>query len=168
LSLSVTPSYSPSFPTRRSSDLGRADVSAFDVQDAEDPGVPGRGQRLLERGDSGRTVLPEEGRLGFDRGHRALELGDRAEGELAHALGAARQAPGAQEAFVRVDAHAQRSVLGHGLGQPGAEHHALQSCRLRTSKLESRTTSREVTAAANSARVVISGTEFAVAAARIS
>src|SRR5699024_11805880 len=59
-------------------------------------------------------------------------------------------------------------VLGHGLGQPGAEHHALQSCRLRTSKVESRTTSSEVTAAANSARVVISGTEFAVAAARMS
>src|SRR5699024_11657451 len=104
-----------------------------------------------------RTVLLEEGRLGFDRGHRALELGDRAEGALAHALGAARQTPGAQEVLVRVDAHAQRSVLGHGLGQSGAEQHALQSCRLRTSKVETRTPSRAATADAKSDRGVLSG-----------
>src|SRR5699024_6837484 len=92
----------------------------------------------------------------------------RAEGELAHALGAARQAPGAQEGFVRVDAHAHRSVLGHDLGQPGAEHHAPQPCRLGKSKVEPRTTSREVTAPGNPARVVIAGTELAAAASRIS
>ncbi len=67
-----------------------------------------------------------------------------------------------------VDAHAHGSVRGHRLREPRAEHHALQSWRPRTPKVFSRTAWSEVTAVANSAIVVISGTEFAVAAARIS
>ena len=147
---------------------GRPDITAFDVEDGEQPGVPGRSQGLLESGDSGGAVLLEERGLRLDRSHRTLEFGDRSEGELPYACGTGRQPPGGQQMLVRVDAHAQRSVLVHGGRQSGAEHQALQSCRLRTSNFESRMTSREVTAAANSASVVISGTEFAVAAARIS
>ena len=147
---------------------GRPDVSAFDVEDADDPRVTAGGEGVLEHGDPGRAEAFEERRLRFDRGHAARELRDHAQTELPHALSTRGQAPGVEEVVMRVDAHTQRSVFGHRRLQPVAEHQALQSWRLRTPNFLSLTTSSEVTAAANSARVVISGTEFAVAEARIS
>lgn len=146
----------------------RTDVPAFDVEDGEQSLLPACGQRLLEGGDPGRAEAFEERRLRFDRGHGAGELRDRAQPEFADTCCRARQPPCLEEVVVGVDAHAYGAVGGHRLAQPGGEHHALQSCRLRTPKVFSRTACSEVTAAANSAIVVISGTEFAVAAARIS
>ena len=63
----------------------------------------------------------EEGRLRLDRGDPPPERVHGAQGELPQALRGVGQAPGLQQRPMRVDAHAQRAMGVHGLGQRDPE-----------------------------------------------
>src|SRR5699024_3212816 len=100
---------------------GGADVAALDVEHGEAAGPAQLGQRPLEDRDPLRAEDLEEGRLRLDRSDRSAEGLDTGHREALEPSEVVGQAPRLEQAAVRVDAHAQRTVLGHRGPQPYSE-----------------------------------------------
>ena len=92
----------------------RTDVAALGVDDAERTDLATGRNNLFENGNTTRAMPFEESRLGLESSDAPPECLDDAKGELSHTVCVVVKSPFLEEAGMRVDTHAHRSVCPHG------------------------------------------------------